>query len=60
MKYLKYLFDNVINNIESSKDLDIDYTELLNIKASGEIIYYFVEMLDNIITKNTEIMLKKN
>lgn len=58
MKYLKYLFDTMIEDIESLKNSNIDYNEILNIKASGELIYYFIDKLDNIITKNTENMLK--
>jgi hypothetical protein len=59
MKYLKYLFDTMMNDIESTAHSNID-SEILNIKASAEIIYYFIDLLDTIITKNTENMLKIN
>lgn len=59
MKHLKYLFDTMMNDIESTEHSNFD-SEILNIKASAEIICYFIDLLDNIITKNTENMLKIN
>jgi uracil-DNA glycosylase len=67
MKNLKLLCDllldridkNKLNNLNELSTLNHDLN-ILNSKASIEFVHYLIELLDNIITKDTENILKNN
>lgn len=58
MDDIKLFIDNMINDIGDINTCDKNYTNFLHVKANIEIIYYYINLIDNIISKNIENMIK--